>query len=46
MKYKVHVRTFCKMIQPILDKIGPVTGRQFTPKQVQIIYDHLGEPDD
>lgn len=44
MKYGVHVRTFCKMIRPIKEKLGPVMGRQFSPRQVKMIYDHLGEP--
>lgn len=42
--YGVSVETFTKWIAPFADLIGPVIGRIFTPKQVKVIFDCLGEP--
>lgn len=42
--YNVHIDTFSKWLEPFSDKIGNVTGRIFTPKQVEIIFECLGEP--
>jgi hypothetical protein len=42
--YNVHIDTFTKWIEPFADKIGTVTGRIFTPKQVETIFECLGEP--
>jgi hypothetical protein len=44
--YQVHVSTFRKWIKPHQDKIGKQISRMYTPKQVQIIIDCLGEPPD
>ena len=42
--YKVHPDTFTNWIKPIEEKLGDVIGRIYTPKQVSIIIDHLGQP--
>lgn len=43
-RYKVHYNTFIKWIKAIPDlKLNP-GQRVLTPKQVGIIYSHLGEP--
>jgi hypothetical protein len=43
-KYKVHYNTFTKWLKLIPDlKLNP-RQRILTPKQVSMIYDHLGEP--
>ncbi|HEX7413063.1 MAG TPA: DUF4248 domain-containing protein [Bacteroidia bacterium] len=42
--YKVHYNTFLKWIKKIPElKLTPLQ-RVLTPKQVEIIYNHLGEP--
>lgn len=43
-KYKVTVKIFNKWIEPFKDKIGKYNGRTYTPKQIRIIHDCLGEP--
>ena len=43
--YGVNVRVFSVWIKKIKTKIGAIHGRYFTPKQVQILFDHFGEPD-
>ena len=42
--YGVSTRTLTNWIAPFKDKIGIRLGHTYTPKQVQIIYDLLGEP--
>lgn len=43
-QYKVHYTTFIKWLKMVPDlKLSP-RQRLLTPKQVQNIYDHLGEP--
>jgi transposase len=42
--YGVSVKTFNKWIEPFKDKIGKMQGRMYTPKQVRVIFDCLGEP--
>jgi hypothetical protein len=43
-QYKVHYNTFIKWLQLIPDfKVNP-NQRTLTPKQVETIYNHLGEP--
>ncbi len=48
-EYHISTRTLKKWLIPILPRLG-ITPRQydrlrlFTPRQVQIIYDHLGSP--
>ena len=43
-QYKVHYTTFIKWLKMIPDLELDVKLRILTPKQVQIIYNHLGEP--
>jgi hypothetical protein len=31
-------------LKPFEEKIGPCAGRLYTPKQIRIIFDCLGEP--
>jgi transposase-like protein len=42
--YGVHRSTMTRWLIPFRDKIGKRTGNLFTPKQVRIIFDCLGEP--
>ncbi|MEO6731920.1 MAG: DUF4248 domain-containing protein [Ferruginibacter sp.] len=42
--YKVHYNTFIKWLKMIPELELNPTQRILTPKQVQIIYNHLGEP--
>lgn len=42
--YKVSKRTWCSWIAPIREKIGELKGKTYTPKQVETIVEHLGEP--
>lgn len=41
--YNVSWHTFKNWISKIPD-LGDYTGKKFTPKQVQKIVDHIGEP--
>lgn len=43
-QYKVHYNTFIKWLKLIPDLGLTDKQRILTPKQVQIIYNHLGEP--
>ncbi|MEJ7821513.1 MAG: DUF4248 domain-containing protein [Chitinophagaceae bacterium] len=43
-QYKVHYSTFIKWLQLIPDLNLSTKQRSLTPKQVQLIYNHLGEP--
>lgn len=44
--YGVDVRTFRKwMLCPTLKDIRPEAGRFFTPSQIKIIVNHLGDND-
>ena len=43
-QYKVSPKTLEKWLKPIEKKVGEYTGRMFTPVQVKVIYEHLGEP--
>ena len=42
--YKVNTETFNKWLKPFKKKIGKRIGNLYTPKQVKIIFDCLGEP--
>ena len=42
--YQVSLKTFAKWIKPFKEKIGDYLGRTYTPKQVRIIFESLGEP--
>jgi len=43
--YKIGPRTFNKWIKPFIAELGDIEGRYiFTPSQVKIIYERLGEP--
>lgn len=43
--YNVSSHTFCKWMKPINNKIGEYIGRAYTPKQVALIVEFLGEPE-
>lgn len=43
-QYKVHYNTFLKWLKMIPELNLDSKQRILTPKQVQIIYNHLGEP--
>jgi hypothetical protein len=43
--YNVSTKTLNKWLQPINVKIGKYSGRSFCLKQVKIIFEHLGEPE-
>ncbi|PKP22702.1 MAG: hypothetical protein CVU05_02685 [Bacteroidetes bacterium HGW-Bacteroidetes-21] len=43
--YKVSVKTLSSWLKPIKPEIGEYIGRSFSIKQIQIIFNHLGEPD-
>lgn len=42
--YNVSLKTLASWIKPHKDKIGRYLGRAFTPKQIRIIFNLLGEP--
>jgi hypothetical protein len=42
--YNVSLETLNSWLKPFKDKIGDYRGRMFTPKQVKIIFEELGEP--
>lgn len=42
--YNISPDTFRNWIKPFKDKIGKRSGQLYTPKQVTIIFDSLGEP--
>jgi len=42
--YGVTARTLSNWINPHKDRIGRRQGHTYTPKQVQTIYEILGEP--
>ncbi len=43
-RYKVNYSTFTKWLKRVPDLKMDSKNRLLTPKQVRIIYDHLGEP--
>ena len=43
-KYNVSTRTLEKWLKPIEKKVGEYRGKVFTPVQIKVIYEHLGEP--
>ena len=43
-QYKVHYNTFIKWLKMIPDLELSSKQRLLTPKQVKIIYNHLGDP--
>lgn len=43
--YGVDRRTFMKWIKPFMHEIGNYTGT-FNPKQIKVIYDKIGSPDE
>jgi hypothetical protein len=42
--YKVNKRTLYGWLKPHSEKIGDRTGNFYTPKQVQQIFEAIGEP--
>jgi len=42
--YQVSLKTFASWLRPFRQKIGRYLGRAYTPKQVRIIFESLGEP--
>nr|WKN35315.1 DUF4248 domain-containing protein [Tunicatimonas sp. TK19036] len=42
--YGVSTRTLTNWIAPFKEQIGKRLGHTYTPKQVQIIYELIGEP--
>lgn len=43
--YDVSRHTFARWLAPFTDALGPYSGRVYTPRQVQIIFEQLGMPD-
>jgi hypothetical protein len=43
-EYGVSDKTFASWLSKFRDKVGEVKGKTYTPAQVQIIVEHLGEP--
>ena len=43
--YEVSDRTLTSWLAPIKDKLGEYRGKSYTPTQVKIIFDFLGEPE-
>lgn len=42
--YGVGYETFISWLKPIRQKVGEQLGKMWTVKQIQIIFDHLGNP--
>ncbi len=42
--YQVSIKTFSRWVHPFKEEIGKYLGRAYTPKQVKIIFDLLGQP--
>ncbi len=42
--YKIGERAFNAWIKPFEDRIGKQLGKCYTPEQVRIIFECLGEP--
>jgi hypothetical protein len=42
--YGISVKVLRKWLAPAIATIGEYQGKSYTPKQVQAIFDHLGEP--
>lgn len=43
-KHPLSEATWLKWIRPIKEKLGERQGDSYNPKQVRIIFEHLGEP--
>ena len=43
--YGVDLRILTQWMAPYLEKIGEPRGRYYTPKQVRMIFIHIGYPD-
>lgn len=43
-EYNVTPRTLKSWLKPFVDEIGQVLGKTLTMKQLQIIYNKLGDP--
>ena len=43
--YNITLETLKKWLLPIEIKLGDYVGKAYTPKQVAIIVEHLGEPE-
>lgn len=43
--YNISLETLNSWLKPFKSQIGEYRGRLFTPKQVKIIFEQLGEPD-
>lgn len=44
--YKVSNHIFCRWLKLITDKVGKQVGRTWNIKQIEIMYEHFGTPDD
>lgn len=42
--YNVSHKTLKSWLEPIEKELGPIRGQRFTIKQVQLIFDNIGEP--
>lgn len=42
--YDININTLNVWITPHKDKIGPYLGKVYTPKQVEVIFQVLGQP--
>ena len=42
--YEVGIKTFNSWIKPFEKEIGEFRGKSYTPRQVSIIFEKLGEP--
>lgn len=43
--YNVGTKTWLSWLKPIKETIGALEGKVYTPKQIQVIVSHLGEPE-
>lgn len=42
--YNVSEYTMRRWLKPIREQLGDRVGQKYTPKQVQLIFDHLNPP--
>lgn len=42
--YSINRDTLTNWLEPFKDKIGKKNGAIYTPKQVKVIFEYLGEP--
>lgn len=43
--YNIRLETLKKWLTPIDKELGDYLGRAYTPKQISMIVEHLGEPE-